>query len=253
MRTLAATPGEEEKVEPSQGQSVVDQPTTEGRGSSGRAPSATARAYDELKRQILRAELQPHEQLLEQDLAERLGMSRTPVREACIRLQSEGLVEIVPRRGVRIVAISAEDMAQVYDVLGVLEARAAELAARHASPDQLERLDAAVTRMHDALDAGDLDAWAAADADFHVRLVEASGNRHLVETTTRYADLVHRARMVTLRLRPTPTGSSDDHRSLVEAIRSGDAARAGSAHLAHRRAVAENLVALLAHHSLSSL
>ncbi|MEM8923101.1 MAG: GntR family transcriptional regulator [Actinomycetota bacterium] len=218
-----------------------------------RTTNATTSAYEQLKAAILSAELEPHQQFLERDLAERLDMSRTPVREACIRLQSEGLVEIVPRRGIRIVAISADDMAQLYDLLGVLEARAAELAATRATADQIQRLDDAVTGMHAAIDGGDLDAWARSDADFHLALAEASGNRHLVEAVIRSADLVHRARMVTLRLRPTPTASSTDHDDLVQAIRAGDAERAGAMHLAHRRASAKQLVGLLRHHHLTGL
>ncbi|MEM9134894.1 MAG: GntR family transcriptional regulator [Actinomycetota bacterium] len=218
-----------------------------------KSANATTTAYEVLKAAIMSAELEPHQQFLERDLAERLEMSRTPVREACIRLQVEGLVEIIPRRGIRIVAISADDMAQVYDMLGVLEARAAELAATRATAEQVQRLDDAVAAMHQAIAEDDLDAWAAADAEFHLGLVEASGNRHLVEAVMRSADLVHRARMVTLRLRPTPTASSTDHEDLVAAIRSGDADKAGAIHLAHRRTAAKQLVGLLRYHNLTGL
>lgn len=221
--------------------------------ASSARPSATDQAYVLLKQDILDAKLQPHQQLLESELAERLGMSRTPVREACIRLQAAGLLEIVPRHGIRIVGVSAKDMAEVYDLLGTLESRAAELATESATEEDLAALDDAVERMQRALDADDLDTWADADADFHRRLVVASGNRHLAKTAMEYADLVNRARMVTLRLRERPVQSVADHRELVSVIRSGNSSLAFQKHLDHRRAAAANLTQLLESLSVSTL
>lgn len=217
------------------------------------ASNATSRAFERLKHDIMHAVLQPREQLLEGELAERLGMSRTPVREACIRLESEGLVEIIPRRGIRIVGISPQDMAELYDLLGTLEGRAAELAATRSTPAESDALDLAVDRMQAALDDDDLDAWAEADSDFHRKLVHASGNRHLARTTAQYADLVHRARLVTLRLRPRPDKSVADHRELAQLIRSGNAEAARELHVEHRRAAAATITTLLHSLSLSDL
>ena len=215
--------------------------------------SATDQAYVLLKQDIMDAKLQPHQQLLESELATRLGMSRTPVREACIRLQAAGLLEIVPRHGIRIVGVSAQDMAEVYDLLGTLESRAAELATERADADDLAALDAAVDRMQHALDNDDLDAWADADADFHRQLVLASGNRHLAKTAMQYTDLVNRARMVTLRLRERPIKSVRDHRELAAVIRSGDGSLAAKKHLDHRRDAAAKLTELLESLSVSTL
>lgn len=208
-------------------------------------PSATVRAFEALKHDIMRAELRPGEHVLEGDLAERLGMSRTPVREACIRLEAEGLVQIIPRRGIRIMPVSPDDMAELYDLLGTLEGRAAELAAERADPDALDALDLAADRMEAALDANDLDEWAAADDSFHRALMLAAGNRHMARTAAQYADLVYRARMLTLRIRPWPIKSAADHRALATAIRDGDGSRARELHVDHRRNAATTLVELL--------
>src|SRR4051812_30542921 len=86
-------------------------------------------AYDTIKRQIMDNELGPGEQVLERDLALRLGVSRTPVHEALIRLESEGLVEVLPRHGMRVLPVSPEDMLQIYEILTSLESTAAELLA----------------------------------------------------------------------------------------------------------------------------
>jgi DNA-binding GntR family transcriptional regulator len=163
-------------------------------------------------------------------------------------------VEIVPRRGNRIAPISASDLAQIYDLLATLEAHAAELAAARGLDDEALRpmLDA-VDDMTTALEARDLDGWADADDRFHRSLVRFCGNGHLASTVFGYADRVHRARLVTLRLRPVPTASVTDHGGLVAAIRAGDAERAHDLHLEHRRQTSASLVGLLVHHRLSVL
>ncbi len=215
---------------------------------------ATDRAYSELKRRIMGAELVPNEHRLESELADELGMSRTPIREACMRLQADGLVEIVPRRGVRITPISASDLVQIYDLLATLEARAAELAASRALDDaELAPLSGAVEDMAAALEAGDLDAWAGADDRFHRALVACCANDHLAAVAVSYSDRVHRARLATLRLRSLPTDSVADHRALLEAIRRGDQSAAHDLHLEHRRRTAGDLVELLRFHRLSVL
>ena len=120
--------------------------------------------YERIRKKILDSELAPGSQILEQELAVMLGVSRTPVREAVIRLQNEGLLEIVPRHGVRIVPIAVSDMREIYDVLISLEPRAAELlAARGASPKELRKLEASCERMPDSLARGEMEKWALAD------------------------------------------------------------------------------------------
>lgn len=213
--------------------------------------TATRRARDEIRARIFDLRLAPNEHRLESELATELGMSRTPVREACLQLQSEGLVDVVPRRGVRVRPVSPDDLAEIYDVIGVLEARAAELAAERDAGDlDLTALDDAVGAMQAALAADDLDGWALADDRFHHELVVASGNGQLVDFAGQLADRVRRARLVTLRLRPVPTGSVADHAELVELIRDGDGAAAHRRHLEHRRATGRTLVELVRRHRL---
>ena len=100
--------------------------------------------------------------------------------------------------------------------------------------------------MEAALAAGDLRRWAAADAAFHRRLVAAAGNRRLAATVAGFSDLAHRARIATLRLRPLPTASNQDHRAVVAAIRAGDPDRAEAIHRTHRKQAGDLLVRLLA-------
>ncbi|TDT14899.1 DNA-binding GntR family transcriptional regulator [Ilumatobacter fluminis] len=207
--------------------------------------TATERAYSEIKRRIMDMTLAPNEHVLEAELAQDLGVSRTPIREAVLMLRSDGLVDIVPRRGVRIRPVSADQLEGIYDVLALLEARAAELAATRQSSARIAALDSAVASMSSALRERDLDGWEGADDDFHRLLVEASENDYLVAAARTSVDRVRRARRMTMRLRPLPTESVRDHAELVALIRAGRAADAFASHLAHRRRAAELLVTLL--------
>ncbi len=193
--------------------------------------------YDRLRKMILDSELAPGSQILEQELAVMLGVSRTPVREAAIRLQNEGLLEIVPRHGVRVVPIAVADMREIYDVLISLEPRAAELlATRGASPKELRELEASCQKMTDTLARGEMEKWALADEEFHLGIVKLSNNRRLVDIVLNCWDQVHRARTFTLRLRqhPQPSTSIKEHYEIIEAIRRGDANAARQLYRRHR-------------------
>ena len=193
--------------------------------------------YERIRQKVLDSELAPGSQILEQELAVMLGVSRTPVREAVIRLQSEGLLEIIPRHGVRIVPVAVSDMREIYDVLISLEPRAAELlAARGASPEELSVLEASCCRMTDALGRGEMEEWALADEEFHLGIVRLSGNRRLADIVLNCWDQVHRARYFTLRLRkhPRPSKSIEEHYEIIEAIRRCDAKGASASYRTHR-------------------
>jgi DNA-binding GntR family transcriptional regulator len=208
--------------------------------------SNAEKAYRALKDLILSNQLPAGSQLLEQEAALRLGMSRTPVREAMIRLEQDGVVEIIPRHGMRVLTVSADDMREIYEVLTSLESTAAELVARRGVSDaELSRLEQAVLDMDAALAVDDLDGWAAADQRFHSLLVALTGNRRLQQVVTQLGEQSHRARKLTLRLRPKPLESNRDHAMLVRAIAERDAEKARSIHHSHRAKAGVMLVELL--------
>ncbi|MEM6275728.1 MAG: GntR family transcriptional regulator [Pseudomonadota bacterium] len=216
--------------------------------------TATTRATEALRALIFSGALPPGSDHLEAELAERLGLSRTPVREALARLEGQGLVTIRPRRGARIVGLSPADMNEIYEVLTTLEAAAAGRAAqRGLSEEDLQPLQTAIDAMDAALAANDLEAWADADDTFHQALVAAAGNARMVEATQLYADQVRRARMMTLRLRPPPTRSNNDHRAVLAAIKAGDARAAAGLHERHRDGARLLLTDLLRAHQLNWL
>lgn len=215
---------------------------------------ASERAYRQLKQLILDNEIPAGAQILELEAAARLGMSRTPVREAMVRLEQEGMVELRSRHGMRVLPISAEALAEIYDILTALEGMAAEMAARKgADPAELASLQHAVDEMEVALAEDDLGRWSKADARFHRLLVALAGNRRLAAIVEQVSDQAHRARLTTLRLRPKPVGSNRDHAALVQAIRDRDPQRARDIHEQHRRRAAETLVALVHDFGLKQL
>ncbi len=211
-----------------------------------RPTTRTRYAYDELKARIMDNRLTAGQSYLEQALAEALGVSRTPLREAAQRLETEGFVTIRPRLGVMIRPISAADMAEIYDLLMVLEPHAAALlAARKLSPEIKDRLEAAVAAMEDALTTGDLTAWAAADRQFHTDLIELCGNARLQAIVAGLWDQVHRARVATLGARQDLAASNADHRALIALIFAGDAKSAEQLHRRHRARAGAALVEIL--------
>lgn len=212
------------------------------------------RAYRELRRRILENVMTSGQQYTEQDLAALLRMSRTPTREAMLRLANEGLVEIRPRHGMRIKPISVTDMREIYEVLTALESAAAGLAAASAqSEPYLEGMRDAIREMESALAIDDLKGWAKADERFHTLLVASAGNHRLVEQVETFVGQAHRVRMLTLRLRPKPSTSNRDHAELVEAIAAHDADRAREIHRIHRERSGTMLVELLQTHGLTQL
>lgn len=211
-------------------------------------------AYERLKFDIRNNLMPPGFQATEPEIALHLGMSRTPVREALIRLEAEGLIEMIPRRGVRVLPIRAADMQEIYEMLKALEPDAAAAIARRGVSDaELAPLEDATSRMEDALEHADLDGWAEADDQFHTALLELHGNQRMLACVQGLFDQAHRARIVTLRMRALPTRSTQDHRLILECIRAGDAEGTHALFRAHRARAADELLRLLTEYRLPGL
>lgn len=223
--------------------------------ATGRAPRSTDTVYARLKQYILDNRYPPGAQILESEIAVELSASRTPVREAFVRLQQEGLLEIVPRHGVRISALSPNDMREIYEVLMSLEPTAVELLAAR-KPDKAEL--ASLVKSCDAMEAAlegepDLQAWAAADEDFHLNLARLCGNGRLAAMIMQVWDQAHRARMFTLSLRPLPVQSTAEHRAVLQAILAGDVERAREIYHAHRKRGGRELTTIIERHGIQRL
>ncbi len=219
-----------------------------------KSKSNSAIAVEELRKLIFSGELPAGSDHLESELAMRLGMSRTPVREAALTLEGQGLLEVRARKGVRILPISVRDMEEIYDVLTELESMAAaDAAGQGYGVKDLKTLEKTIEDMETALAAEDRDAWAEADDRFHTELVRLGGNSRVMAIVARMADQVRRAKSVTLHMRPLPLQSNKDHRDVVDAIRAGDAVRARGIHATHRAGAKDVLINLLKQNRLHML
>ena len=221
---------------------------------SSKTLSSTQRAVRELRRMIVSGELAAGTDHLESELAQTLGMSRTPVREAALMLESRGLLEMRPRKGVRILPVSSEDMREIYDILTELESLAAQRAAEAGySKQDLEVLEQSIAQMDQAIETENLEAWAEADELFHQELVRLGRNHRIEAIVAMMSDQVRRARATTLFIRPLPVQSNEDHRAVLRAIQEGKANEARERHRQHRLHAKEVLCGILEKHRLNSL
>lgn len=203
-------------------------------------------AYRQLRGRILDNEMSAGYQATEQEVASILGMSRTPTREAMLRLENEGLIELRSRHGMRVLPVSADDMREIYEILTGLEASAAASVAENGLTGQeLAELEKAVADMEAALENDDLDSWMEADARFHHLLVAYSGNKRMKSVVDTFLMQAARVRKLTVKLRPKPTKSNIAHAAVVDAIKRGDRDMAWQVHMQHRKESGEMLVGLL--------
>jgi DNA-binding GntR family transcriptional regulator len=221
-----------------------------------RQPSLVDAAYAALKQAILDSRFAPGYHASEQEIALRLGMSRTPVHEAVIRLQEDGLVRVLSRRGVLICALAPEDMREIYDVIIAVEGRAAELLAALPEPARgpvVAELARDTEVMAQAWRDGDLPAWGQADARFHRALVERAGNGRMTRIIQTITDQSHRARMLTLKLRRELGSSVAEHRAIIAAVEGGDPEKALARVHDHRLRARDELLPILESFGLKHL
>jgi DNA-binding GntR family transcriptional regulator len=171
---------------------------------------------ERLRQQIYEGDLPPGAWVDEQVLCTRYGISRTPLREALKVLAAEGLVTMKLRRGAYVTEVSADEVAQVYHLLALLESDAARTVASHGTPQAL----AALQRLHDELESqvGHRDAFFAANEAFHVAMVQAAGNRYAVQLVGDLRKLMKLNRHHSLLQQGRLADSLAEHRSLMQAL-----------------------------------
>jgi DNA-binding GntR family transcriptional regulator len=171
---------------------------------------------------IFRGELTAGEKLTQQDVAEGLGVSRGPVREAFRALEDVGLLQIEQNRGAYVRKINFEEAVEIHDVYSALEELAARSAARQLSAAQIEELKGLVESMDAAAEAEDLDRYYALNLSFHQGLAEGSGNRRNLSIYTRLLNELHLFRRFGLMQRGEMRLSNREHHQIFEKIVAGD-------------------------------
>ena len=182
---------------------------------------------------ILKGELSAGQKLTEQEVAERLGVSRGPVREALRALADAGLLQIEQNRGAFVRKVQLKEAIEIHDIYSALEELAARSAASSLSGAQVEELKTLVESMDAAAEAEDLDWYYALNLNFHQRLVEASGNRRLLDIYNRLLNELHLFRRFGLMQRGQMQRSNHEHRQILEEVAAGDPERAAEAMRRH--------------------
>lgn len=183
--------------------------------------SLTDRVYDELMRAIRAGELQPGSMHSVVEISGRLGVSRTPVREALLRMAGNGMVRFERSRGVRILEVSTRDIEEIYSLRMMLEVPSAYRAAELLTDEALGPIEDAFGRMRNAAEAGDESSFQAADVDFHAAILNVAGNRRVTEVAANT-----RIQMMDRGLSTTATRTLADillvHERILDAIRDRD-------------------------------
>jgi DNA-binding GntR family transcriptional regulator len=204
------------------------------------------RLRDEIENEILMGSLRPGDRLDELSLAERFGVSRTPVREALVQLASAGLVDVHPRRSAVVAQVSAARLVEMFEVMAELEGMAGRLAARRHTQADLDRLLRAHKACREAANRGDSDAYYYENEEFHHAIYAASHNDFLVEQCAALHRRLKPYRRLQLRVRNRVMTSLSEHDTVVEAITRFDADRAQAALQSHVRIQGERFGDLIA-------
>lgn len=178
--------------------------------------------FNTLRHGILKGELKPGERLMEIHLANQLGVSRTPIREAIRMLELEGLVIMVPRKGAQVSNISKEDLKDVLEVRKALDTLAISLACDRITADGLARLKSASNAFRDSINSGDFTRMAEADVVFHDAIHTASGNKRLSILVNNLAERLYRYRLEYIKDSADRMNLVKEHEEMVRCIERGD-------------------------------
>lgn len=177
--------------------------------------------FQTLRQAILKGELQPGERLMEIKLAERLGVSRTPIREAIRKLELEGLVVMIPRKGAAVANITEKDTKDVLEVRRTLEMFAVEVACDRITPEQLVQLKEAAKAFEASKGSMDLIRIAETDMNFHEIIYEATQNERLVQMLNNLRENMYRYRIEYLKDPNYYDSLVREHQAILDAVESG--------------------------------
>ena len=189
--------------------------------------------FNTLRQAILTGELKPGERLMEIHLANKLGVSRTPIREAIRKLELEGLVTMIPRRGAEVAQITEKSMNDVLEVRRALDALCVELACERITQEDMGRLKQACEAFEAAVRTRDVKKIARADVELHDIIVQATGNQRLVQLIHNLSEQMYRYRFEYIKDASQHQRLIDEHRMIYESIVKKDREAASQAAHVH--------------------
>jgi DNA-binding GntR family transcriptional regulator len=201
--------------------------------------------YEKLKRAIVHGELKPSSRIVETRVAEALGISRTPVREAIHKLEREGFIRQDPRGGFFVVGLTLADIEETFGIRSVLESYAARLAALKHQPEDLDPLERKLEEYQAYLDRGELGALPRINTEFHDLLYGLSRSPRLIRMISDLRDQIYRFRKAILKVEEMARTSNQDHREMLALIRKRDGESVEGIVKAHILKGQESVVRLL--------
>ena len=182
--------------------------------------------FNTLRRGILKGELKPGERLMEIALADKLGVSRTPIREAIRKLELEGLVVMAPRKGAKVASITERDLNDVLEVRKGMEVLAISLACERITKEEMEHLEEIEAHFQTLIESDNLTELAEVDVQFHDTIYQATNNKRLVQLLNNLREQMYRYRVEYLKEEQTRNLLVNEHEELVKAICDGNVERA---------------------------
>jgi DNA-binding GntR family transcriptional regulator len=171
---------------------------------------------------ILKGDLKPGERVSEPDIAERYGISRTPIREAFRQLESEGYLTVIPRKGAVVAKHSEKDIEEFYSIKSVLEGYAAQLAAERMTPKDIDKLEAINNRLEKLSKSKDVKTFFRVHNEFHENFFRAAGNQKLQELIQQLLKKFEYLRIASFSMPGRMEISVQEHKKIIEAFRNND-------------------------------
>ena len=175
---------------------------------------------------ILKGTLQPGERVSEPELAERFGISRTPIREAFRQLESEGYLQVIPRKGAVVASLSERDIEEFYAIKSILEGYAARMAAENLTEKDIERLESINEKLQQIAEEGDVKNFFRVHNEFHELFIKAAGNEKLGELISQLVMKFNRLRLSSLSQPGRMEISVQEHKKIINAFKQHDGEQA---------------------------
>lgn len=194
--------------------------------------------FDTLRDAIVSGELKPGERLMEVSLAEKMGVSRTPVREAVRRLEMEGLVTMVPRKGTHVAQLSVKDIMDVLEVRAALDKLATELAANRIKSDNMRQLENIHKQYTSCLTKENIPGAIKKDVEFHQVIYSASGNNKLINVAGNLREQIYRFRVLYMKDFSNAEEVLKEHQAILKALQGNNSNMAGKLaeeHIKHQQ------------------
>ena len=175
--------------------------------------------FENLRGAIVEGKLKPGQRLMEVQLAEQLGVSRTPVREAIRKLELEGLVVMIPRKGAYVANMSLKDVIDVLEIRASLEGLAASLAAERITDEDIKKLESIVEEFNDSINESDVEALLRKDVEFHECIFKSTNNKKLHQLINSLWEQVYRFRVTYISDYDSTVNIVEEHKMILDAIK----------------------------------